>query len=113
VGGPARGAVTAGTLNNDRHDTLDAFLLDRPPGPGLGEQLGPGFDEIEQFPEVSRQGTATGRAGRDGEPAGQPLFRVEPTKDDRALPEEIPVPVSTTVNNPRSQGPDCIQPLEV
>src|SRR6516162_9281671 len=29
--------------------------------------------------------------GREGESAGQPLFRVEPTEHGRALPEEIPV----------------------
>src|SRR5262249_42507640 len=69
----------------------DALLLDRLPGPGLDEQIRPGFDQIEHFPEVSRQGAATGRAGGDGEPAGQTLFRVEPTEHGRALPEEIPV----------------------
>jgi hypothetical protein len=60
-------------------------------GVGLDEQVGPGFDEIEQFPEVSPQGAATGRTGREGEPADQPRFRVEPIKHGRALPEEIPV----------------------
>jgi hypothetical protein len=30
----------------------DALLLDRPLGSGLDEQIGPGFDQIEQFPEA-------------------------------------------------------------
>src|SRR5262249_1447730 len=90
VGGRAGGGVAAGPLSNYRHDTPDALLLDRPPGPGLGEQIGPGFGQIEQLPEVGRQGAAARRAGRDGAPADQPLFRVEPTKHGRALPEESP-----------------------
>jgi hypothetical protein len=91
VGGPGLGSVTAGALSNHLHYTPDALLLDRLPGLGLDEQLGPDFDQIEQFPEVSRQGAATGRTGRYGEPADQPLFRVEPTKHGHALPEQVPV----------------------
>src|SRR5262249_53259127 len=91
VGRPALGSVTVGAPSNQFHDTPDALLLDRLTGLGLDKQIGAGFDLIEQVREVSRQGAATVRTGRDGEPAGQPLLWVEPSKHDRALPEEIPV----------------------
>src|SRR5262249_7525725 len=90
-GGPARRSVTAGTPGNRLHDAPDALLLDRPTGPGRDERSGPAFGPSEQLLEVSRQGRAAGRAGRDGEPAGQPLVGVEAAQHGGALPEEVPV----------------------
>src|SRR5262249_13873433 len=91
VGGPARRSVAAGTPGNHLHDAADALLFGCSPGPGPGERIGPGLGQVEQLPEVGRQGAAARRAGREGAPADQPLFRVESTQHGRALPEEIAV----------------------